>query len=67
MASVMAIGSEGFGRCVEGIRVEVGLKNTEALFTLPCIFCGLIRRLDGRKLRLICWSWCQVLEADLWD
>ena len=26
MASVMAIGSEGFGRCVEGIRVEVGLK-----------------------------------------
>ena len=35
MASVMVIGSEGFGRCVEGIRVEVGLQNVEALFALP--------------------------------
>ena len=38
MASVMAIGSEGFGRGVEGIRVEVGQQNAEALFTVPCIF-----------------------------
>ena len=45
MASVMVIGSEGFGSCVEGIRVEVGLKNAEVLFALPCIFCGWIRRL----------------------
>ncbi len=47
MASVMVIGSEGFGSCVEGIRVDVGLKKAEALFALPCIFCGWIRRLDG--------------------
>ena len=47
MASVMAIGSDGFGSCVEGIRVDVGLKKAEALFALPCIFCGWIRRLDG--------------------
>ena len=47
MASVMVIGSEGFGSCVEGIRVEVGQQNAEALFALPCIFCGWIRRLDG--------------------
>ena len=47
MASVMVIGSELFGSCVEGIRVEVGLKKAEALFALPCVFCGWIRRLDG--------------------
>ena len=35
MASVMVIGSEVFGSCVEGIRVEVGLKKAEALFALP--------------------------------
>ena len=47
MASVMAINSEVIGECVEGIRVEVGLKKAEALFALPCVFCGWIRRLDG--------------------
>ena len=41
----MAIESEVFGSLVEGIRVEVGLKKAEALFALPCIFCGWIRRL----------------------
>ena len=35
MASVMATGSEGFGSCVEGIRVEVVQQNAEALFVLP--------------------------------
>ena len=43
----MVIGSEVFGGLVEGIRVEVGLKKAEALFALPCVFCGWIRRLDG--------------------
>ncbi|CAX32420.1 Hypothetical protein PMT_2902 [Prochlorococcus marinus str. MIT 9313] len=43
----MVIGSEGFGSLVEGIRVEVGQQNAEALFVLPCIFYGLIRRLGG--------------------
>ena len=43
----MAIGSEGFGSCIEGIRVEVGQQNAEALFVMSCIFCGWIRRLDG--------------------
>ena len=38
MASEMATGSEVFGSCVEGIRVEVGQQNAEALFTVPCIF-----------------------------
>jgi hypothetical protein len=33
------------GSCVEGIRVDVGLKKAEDLFALPCIFCGWIRRL----------------------
>jgi len=33
------------GSCVEGIRVDVGLKKAEALFALPCVFCGWIRRL----------------------
>ena len=47
MASVMVIGSEGFGSCVEGIRVDVGLKKAEALFAVSCVFCGWIRRLDG--------------------
>ena len=47
MASVMVIGSEGFGRCVEGIRVDVGLKKAEALFAVPCVFCRWIRWLDG--------------------
>ncbi|ABM79129.1 Hypothetical protein P9303_23961 [Prochlorococcus marinus str. MIT 9303] len=42
----MATGSEGFGSCVEGIRVDVGLKKAEALFVLPCIR-GWIRRLGG--------------------
>ncbi len=63
MASVMVIRSEGFGSCVEGIWIDVGLKNAEALFTLPCIFCGWIRRLDGWKLWLFCCQWCQVLDA----
>ena len=35
MASVMAIESEVIGECVEKIRIEVGLKKTEALFALP--------------------------------
>ena len=47
MASVMATGSEGLGNCVEGIRVDVGLKKAEALFAVSCIFSGWIRRLDG--------------------
>ena len=34
-----------FDSFVEGIRVDVGLKNAEVLFALPCIFCGWIRRL----------------------
>ena len=38
MASVMAIGSEGFGSCVEEIRVEVGQQNAEILFALLCVF-----------------------------
>ena len=45
MASEMVIGSEVFGSCVEGIRVEVGQQKAEALFAVSCIFCGLIRRL----------------------
>ena len=52
MASVMATWSEGFGCCVEGIWIDVGLKNAEALFALPCILCGWIRRLGGWKLWL---------------
>ena len=38
MASVMAIGSEGFGSLVEGIRVDVRLKNAEALFAVLTFF-----------------------------
>ena len=38
MASVMVMGSEGFGSYIEGIRVEVGRQNAEALFVLPCFF-----------------------------
>ena len=34
IASFMAIGSEVFGSCVEGIRVEVRQQNDEALFVL---------------------------------
>ena len=47
MASVMVIESEVFGSLVEGIRVEVGQQNTEALFVLSCFSSGLIRRLGG--------------------
>ena len=31
---MMAIENELFGRCVEGIWVEVGMQNAEALFVL---------------------------------
>ena len=44
---MMTIENEVFGSCVEGIRVDVGLKKAEALFALPCVFCGWIRWLDG--------------------
>ena len=47
MASKMVIGSEGFGSCVEGIRVDVGQQNAEALFVLSCLSSGLIRRVVG--------------------
>ena len=52
MESVMAIGSEVFGSCVEGMWVDVGLKNAEALFAVLWFFCGLIRWLGGWKLWL---------------
>jgi hypothetical protein len=35
MASEMVIESEVFGSLLEGIRVEVGQQNAEALFALP--------------------------------
>ena len=47
MASKMVTGSEGFGSCVEGIRVDVGQQNAEALFVLSCFSSGLIRRVVG--------------------
>ena len=47
MASVMVIGSEVFGSCVEGIRVEAGQQIVEALFALSCFSSGLIRRVVG--------------------
>ena len=53
MASVMVIGSEVFGSCVEEIWVDVGLKNAEALFALLCVFCGWIRRLSVEALAVL--------------
>ena len=47
MASLMTIGSEVIGECVEEIWVNLRLKKDEALYTLSCIFCGWISWLDG--------------------
>jgi len=36
MVSVMAIGSEVIGECVEGIRIELGSRNIEDCFGVSC-------------------------------
>ena len=36
MASVMAIGSEVVGKCVEEIRIEVGRRDIEDCFDVSC-------------------------------
>ena len=61
MASVIAIGSEVIGECVEGIRIEVGRRNIEDGFGVHWIFRFCAQGLDGSVMR----QWCQVLEADL--
>ena len=47
MASVMAIGSEVIGECVEGIRVEVGGKVLRMVLVCPGFFGFALRVLMG--------------------
>ena len=46
MASEMAIGSKVIGECVEGIRVDVGLKMLRLYLLCLAFFDGWIRRLE---------------------
>ena len=65
MASVMAIEHEVLISCVEGIRIEVGVRDIEDCFGA---LCGLAMSKECRERPAIGVSrgqWCQVLEADL--
>ena len=66
MASVMAIGSEVVGECVEGIRVEVRREVLRVVLVCPGFFglvlsaligllSGCVDGNDARYWRLFCW------------
>ena len=64
MASVIAIGSEVIGECVEGIRIEVGRRNIEDGFGVLWIFGFALSASLGLSSGCVEWQRCQVLEDD---
>ena len=52
MAFVMAIGSEVVGECIEGIRVEVGVKILRMVLVCPGFFRFGALCLNGSVIRL---------------
>ena len=63
LASVMAIGSDVFGSCVEEIDVSVGMENSEVWLCCGWQYMRLFWR--GKRLKLGSGGgrWCQVMEV----